>query len=151
MKRTLICAAIALSVSALPIVSEARGDDRGDWGQHGGYSHGGGGRGDYNHGGRGDYRGNGGYHHGNGFERAALFPLVLGAAAIGAVATIVSAPFQGGYDAPPPSRVYYGGTTTYYDAPPPPPPTVYYRAPSYGYVTPPQTCTYYPDGSSYCR
>lgn len=161
MKRTLICAAIALSVSALPIVSEARGDDRGDWGQHGGYSHGGGGRGDYNHGGggrgdydrggRGDYRGHGDYHHGNGFERAALFPFILGAAAIGAVATIVSAPFNAGYDAPPPSQVYYGGSTTYYDAPPPPPPTVYYGAPSYGRVVPQQTCTYYPDGSSYCR
>ena len=135
MKRTLICTALALSVSALPIVSEAHGNDRGDWGRHGGYSHGGG---------RGDY-------HGNGFERAALFPFVLGAAAIGAVATIVSAPFNAGYDAPPPSRVYYGGTTTYYDAPPPPPPPVYYSTPSYGYVTPPQTCTYYPDGSSYCR
>ncbi len=152
MKRTLICTALALGVATLPVISEARGDDRGDWNRHGGYSHDGG-RGGYDHG-RGDYRGRGDYHHGNGFERAALFPFVLGAAAIGAVATLVTAPFNAGYDAPPPppSRVYYdGGTTTYYDAPPPPPPTVYYGAPSYGYVTPPQTCTYYPDGSSYCR
>ncbi len=127
MKRTLICAALTLGMVALPVVSEAHG-----WEGRGGH---------------------GGYHRGGDFGRVVALPFLLGAAAIGAVATIATAPFNAVYDVPPPPpppRVYYGGATTYYDAPPPPP-TVYYGAPSYGYVTPPQTCTYYPNGSSYCR
>ena len=131
MKRTLICAALAVGVATLPMISEARGDDRGP---RGGYSHGGG----YGHGydrgyDRGYYRGHGG-HGGNG-----VLPWLLSAAALGAVVSIANQP-------------YYGGSTVYYDAPPPPPPPpVYYGAPRYGYVAPPQTCTYYPDGSSYCQ
>jgi hypothetical protein len=132
MKRTLICAALALGVATLPLVSEARGDDHGPRGGYG-YGHGG-----YGHGYDRGYHGGGyrgGYHGGGG-----VWPWLLGAAAVGAVVGVASQP-------------YYGGGTVYYDAPPPPPPppTVYYGVPSYGYVTPPQTCTYYPDGSSYCR
>lgn len=129
MKRTLICTALSLSMLALPVISEAggpRGD--GDWrgGGRGGHSHG------YDRGHGGDYyRGRGNNHNG-------VLPWLLGAAAVGAVVSIASQP-------------YYGGSTVYYNAPPPPPTTVYYGTPSYGYVTPPQTCTYYPDGSSYCR
>lgn len=123
MKRTLISGALALGMATLPVISEAGGP-------HGGYGHG------YGHGhgyDRGYYRG-GGYHGGG------VWPWLLGAAAVGAVVGVATQP-------------YYGGGTVYYDAPPPPPPppTVYYGAPAYGYVAPPQTCTYYPDGSSYCR
>ena len=123
MKRTLICAALTLSMAALPVVSEA----------HGGWE------------------GRGGYHHGGDFGRVVALPFLLGAAAIGAVATIATAPFNAAYAAPPPPPATYYGPTTYYNTAPPPPPTVYYGAPSYGYVAPAQTCTYYPDGSSYCR
>lgn len=122
MKRTLISVALALGMATLPVISEAGGPHGGP---HGGYGHGHG----YD---RGYYRGHGGYHGGG------VWPWLLGAAAVGAVVSVASQP-------------YYGGGTVYYDAPPPPPPTVYYGAPAYGYVAPPQTCTYYPDGSSYCR
>lgn len=126
MKRTLICAALALGMATLPVISEAHGDGpRGGYYRHGGYGHG------YDRGyDRGYYRGG----HGGG-----VLPWLIGAAAVGAVISVASQP-------------YYGGGTVVYDAPPPPPPPpVYYGAPSYGYVAPPQTCTYYPDGSSYCR
>jgi len=120
MKRTLICAALTLSMAALPVVSEAHG-----WEGRGGH---------------------GGYYHGGGFGRVVALPFLLGAAAIGAVATIATV------NAAPPPVVYGSVQPAYgYPVPPPPPPAVYYGTPAYGYVAPPQTCTYYPDGSSYCR
>lgn len=122
MKRTLICAALTLGMVALPVVSEAHGwEGRGG---HGGYNY-----------------GHGGYYHGGGFGRVVAFPFLLGAAAVGAVATIAAAPFNATYVAPPPAPVYYGT----------PAPAYGYAPAPYGYAAPPQTCTYYPDGSSYCR
>ena len=112
MKRTIICAALSLGM-ILPGVSQAHGFHGGGYG----------------------------YGHGGGFARAAFFPLVLGAAAIGAVATIATAPFYaaGAVAAPPPAPVYYG-----------PQPAAYGYAPyGYGYAQP--VCTYYPNGARYCR
>ena len=168
MKRTLICAAMSLSLVALPLVSEARDDgSHGGRGDRGGHSHsyrGDNGRyGDYrndDHGGRGDYRGDDDHrgreyrggdndYHGGDFGRVAALPFWLGAAAIGAVVTIATAPFHAAYAAPPPPRAYYGNSQPaddyrYEDR--------YGYAPApYGYVAPPQTCTYYSDGSSDCR
>ncbi|MGH8462434.1 MAG: hypothetical protein ACRESS_12565 [Stenotrophobium sp.] len=122
MKRTLIIAALSLGM-ALPGISEAHGFHGGG---HGGYGHG----------------------DGDGLARAAIFPLVLGAAVVGAVASIVTAPLYAVSEAPPP--------------PPPPPQRVYYAPPQqvysygyapapYGYYPPQPVCTYYPNGARYCQ
>ncbi|MGH8505721.1 MAG: hypothetical protein ACRETM_07120 [Stenotrophobium sp.] len=130
MKRTLICMALSLGM-VLPGISQARGYHDGGYYNHGAYN-----RGDYHGGyGRGDDRGHDGYRH-DGFGRAAVLPLILGAAAVGLVADVIAAPFQAVNYAPPPPVVYYPPQPVYEYAPPPPPP---------------QTCTVYPDGSSYCR
>lgn len=136
MKRILICTLLSLGM-ILPGISQARGDHDGGYGH--GYQHERGG--DYDHVERHDYdRGHGwGYgddhesYHRDDFGRAAILPFILGAAVVGAVANIVTAPAYVDDYAPPPV-VYY------------PPQPVYSYAPA-----PPQTCTYYPDGSSYCR
>lgn len=132
MKRTLICTALSLSLAALPVLSDAHGPEgrRGDWDR--GY-HGGG----YHQGYHGGYRGydrdddrRGGWGH-------SAWPWVLGAVAVGAAVSLASGPYS--YPAPAPVYGYVA----------PPPPVVYsYPAPVYSY---PQTCTYYPDGSSVCR
>jgi len=133
MKRTLICTALALSMATLPVISEAGGNDRGNWNNGRGHSSHDGGRGHGNH-----YRGDRGYYRG--YSRSNdVWPYVLGAVALGAVVSASTGP------------TYYSGTT-YYDVQPAPPTTVYYNSrPSYGYVVPERTCTYYSDGSSYCN
>lgn len=154
MKRNLIVAALSVGMATLPVLSEAHGphdqhggwNGRGDAGDRGGYR----GHDEYR---GGDYHGGyrGGYHggyHGGDIVGALALPLVLGAAAIGAVATIATAPFYASANvAPPPT---YGYVQGYGYAPAP---TVIYSEsrPVYDYGPAPQTCTYYPDGSSYCR
>lgn len=145
MKRTLICTTLAFGMATLPIISEARDDSRGHGNGRGGYSHDNGRGYNNDHRGRGnDYRRGQHYNNHNHYynggrvsSRVDVWPYVLGAVALGAVASIASEP------------AYYGGTS-YYSAPQPTT-RVYYSAPSYGYVVPQRTCTYYPDGSSYCN
>lgn len=124
MKRTLICAALSLSLAALPVAADA----------HGYYGHG------------GYYRGG----HGGGLVRALALPLIAGAAVLGAVATIATAPLYAAAPAP----AYYGPQPVYGYAPPPvyapaPVPYGYAPPPAYGYA--PRVCTYYPNGAEVCR
>jgi hypothetical protein len=118
MKRTLICVALSLSLAALPMASEAHG-----WGGRGGF-------------------------HGNGVGRVIGLPFVLGAAAIGAVATIAAAPFYAASYAPPPAPVYYNNAPAYGYVQAP---VQYGYGPAPVYRAAPQMCTYYPNGATYCR
>lgn len=139
MKRTIACTLLSAGMIAMPIAANA----------HGYHGHGYHGRG----GGHGEFHGGG---HGDGLIHALALPLIAGAAVLGAVATIATAPF---YDAPP-APAYYGPPPGYAYAPAPAPygygpPPVY--QPAYGYAPPaaygyaPQVCTYYPNGARYCR